>query len=308
MILEMLRTNHVDLLRYLPKFLANDPNFKDVQDTLSWEHERYRLKVMDILAQFFVDTATWGLADWERVYDLKSAPGDSYELRRERIKVKMRGVGTSTLAVMTNMVNAFVATKDAVFHENVEPGVFRIDMPMYVEYMDQVIKMLEIYKPAHLTCIIAMISAHDLVIGTKFGWVCYTSRISGTYPRRQTLGKLTGHDIVVETDKGGLPYRNPYTGEIPAGVYPVRATHGELADEAIDVETRKGGIPYRDPYTGEVTAGVFPETAQQGVLSDGDIVIATGSVSDEGGITASTSAGEISYSTRYCGRVPGSFM
>ena len=325
---QLLRTVPVDLMRYLPKFLAEDPNFKDVQETLSWEHEQYRLKIIDILKQFFVDKATRGLDDWERVYDLHPAPGDSYELRRARIKVKMRGVGTSTIAAMTDIVNAFVPTRDAVLHENVAPGVFRIDVPMYVQYMEHLVEMIDIYKPAHLTREIALISSHDLVIETKFGWLCYSVRVSGTYPRRQTLGKISENDIIIETGKGGLLYRNPYTGEIPAGVFPVMATQGELIDEAILVETEKGGLTYRNPHAGEISAGTFPETAQQGSVVDGDIVISTqasntayrsaeagtvpervscGSITGNG-ITAATSAGDISYSARFCGRKPGSFM
>ena len=43
-----LRLEKVNLMRYLPRFLAGDMSFKDVQDKLSAEHERYRLFLPEI--------------------------------------------------------------------------------------------------------------------------------------------------------------------------------------------------------------------------------------------------------------------
>ena len=50
-----LRLEKVNVMRYLPKFLAGDMSFKEVQDTLSAEHERYRLFLPEITKQFFRD-------------------------------------------------------------------------------------------------------------------------------------------------------------------------------------------------------------------------------------------------------------
>ena len=60
-----MRKNPVNLLRYLPPFLSKSTEFKDVEDVLSLEHENYRLKLIEIAQQFFLETSTWGLADWE---------------------------------------------------------------------------------------------------------------------------------------------------------------------------------------------------------------------------------------------------
>ena len=55
MIFNLLRTYKVDLLRYLPKFLANDKDFNATQTALSEEHERLRLLIIDIAKQLFVE-------------------------------------------------------------------------------------------------------------------------------------------------------------------------------------------------------------------------------------------------------------
>lgn len=163
MIFELLRTYSVDVLRYLPRFLAEDPTFKDVQDTLSWEHERYRLKIIDILKQFFVETATWGLADWERVFDLHPAASDSYAERRGQLKAKIRGAGTITLKTMNDLVNSVVPAKDAVFVENVAPGVCRVDVQLAIN-LTQIRQIVDTYKPAHLTCIISHVITSDFAV------------------------------------------------------------------------------------------------------------------------------------------------
>lgn len=154
MIFELLRTHSVDVLRYLPKFLAEDPTFKAAQDTLSWEHEQYRLKIVDILKQFFVETATWGLADWERVFDLHPAATDSYAERRGQLKAKIRGAGTITVRTMNDLVNSVVPARDAKFVENVAPGVCRVDVQLAIN-LTQIRQIVDTYKPAHLTCIIS---------------------------------------------------------------------------------------------------------------------------------------------------------
>ncbi len=54
-----------DVNFYLPKFPTNDTAFAETQRVLSWEHEQYRLKIIDFAKQFHPQTATWGLNVWE---------------------------------------------------------------------------------------------------------------------------------------------------------------------------------------------------------------------------------------------------
>lgn len=152
MIFELLRTYKVDVMRYLPKFLAKDKSFNAVQGTLSYEHEQYRLKVIDIAKQFFVETATWGLADWERVYALPST--GTIENRRIALLRKIRARDTVTNNRMQSLIDSVVFTKDATLVENVAPGVFRIDMETMI-VLDELRAIVDFYKPAHLTYLIA---------------------------------------------------------------------------------------------------------------------------------------------------------
>ena len=80
-----LRNQPADLARYLPKFLMSDDSFQKTLDSCSKEHESYRLLLDDLTNQFYINTATWGLADWERILALKPSATDDYEKRRKRI-------------------------------------------------------------------------------------------------------------------------------------------------------------------------------------------------------------------------------
>ena len=66
-----LRNTPVDVLRYLPDFLAEDKSFKHVQDGLSKEHEQLRLRLAKLADQLFIPTAgEEGISSWERVIGL----------------------------------------------------------------------------------------------------------------------------------------------------------------------------------------------------------------------------------------------
>ncbi len=72
-------------------------------DELAVFHER----VQDVLRQFFVDTATWGLAKWEELCGLPVQESKPVDQRRSMIKSKLRGAGTVTLAVIKEVVDSF---------------------------------------------------------------------------------------------------------------------------------------------------------------------------------------------------------
>lgn len=154
MIFELLRTHKVDVMRYLPQFLANDASFKLTQDTLSTEHEKLRLTVIDIARQFFVETATWGLDDWERIYNIVPDNKSDLEDRRERLLRKIRGASTVTHKRMQSIIDSVIWTHDATIVENMAPGVFRIDMETIIA-LEELRAAVDFYKPAHLTYVIA---------------------------------------------------------------------------------------------------------------------------------------------------------
>lgn len=150
MIFNLLRTYKVDVLRYLPKYLSKDKTFKGTQDSLSEEHEKQRLLIIDICKQLFVETATWGLDDWERVFAIKTDKDLPAEVRRENLLIKIQGAQTVTTHQLEKLVNNVVPTDDATVIENTAPNQFKVVMETATA-IDEVRKVVEHYKPAHLT-------------------------------------------------------------------------------------------------------------------------------------------------------------
>ena len=145
-----LRLEKVNAMRYLPKFLAGDMSFKDVQDTLSAEHERYRLFLPEITKQFFVETATWGLPSWEDVYQTNPPYDASIDLRRTLVKAKMLGRQPATKRRIERLVNTFTKGGDAYVEEDVAPGSFRLHFPSIILWQEQLEEALDAAVPAHL--------------------------------------------------------------------------------------------------------------------------------------------------------------
>lgn len=153
-----LRNQPPNLARYLPQFLQEDEHFKATLAAFSTEHEKYRLLIDEITNQFYIETATWGLADWERILGLKPDADDSYEQRRNRILLKLQSHNTSTLEFMAALIKRYCkAGTEVTIYENETPYTFRIDVSNgSVLYSRDLLDALETYKPAHLSYRIAL--------------------------------------------------------------------------------------------------------------------------------------------------------
>lgn len=145
-----LRNQPPNLARYLPQFLQEDEHFKATLAACSTEHEKYRLLLDEITNQFYVETATWGLGDWERILDLKPDAGDSYEQRRNRILLKLQGRQVSTLDFMARLCARYTVDKAAEIEEHNEENRFRVYLHGGTSDLPGLRYALETYKPAHL--------------------------------------------------------------------------------------------------------------------------------------------------------------
>lgn len=67
----------------------------------------FNAEIREVLDQFFIDRATWGLSAWEAVCGIPSNEDKPLEQRRSVIKSKIRGAGTVTLAVIKEVADSF---------------------------------------------------------------------------------------------------------------------------------------------------------------------------------------------------------
>lgn len=146
-----IRDDKVNLSKYLPAFLTKDPEFAAKLAAESAAHEEVRQNLDDILKQFFVATATWGLAHWEDFLGITTDTNKTVDARRQAIIQKINGNNVVTLEFLTRLVNMYVADGQAFIIDH--PETYNVDI---LYHGGQVLDYKELemavhtYIPAHL--------------------------------------------------------------------------------------------------------------------------------------------------------------
>lgn len=127
--------------------------FNELQSGLEIGADLVKTVKDEIYKQIFVDTATWGLENWEKAYGIKTIPSQSYDIRRSRIKALMRQANTATVTLVKNVAEAFAQGTCDVTEYNDE---YRFEITMTDKIglppnFDDFKAEIERVKPAHLT-------------------------------------------------------------------------------------------------------------------------------------------------------------
>lgn len=146
-----LRVIPVDLKRYLPQFLEHDPTFAATLESLSKEHEKQRLTLMDITKQFFVKTATWGLDDWENFLDIPVDNTKTNEYRRQVIIRKIQGNKAVTVDFLRGLINQYILDKSGTVTDHPETYSADFNIPLVDKAsLLGIAKDVRTYIPAHI--------------------------------------------------------------------------------------------------------------------------------------------------------------
>lgn len=142
----------VDLTKYVSSFIFKCPETSEVLYTQGYFTGMIRYYINDLISQCFIDTATWGLAIWEEEYGIITNITYSYEERREILKAKKRGQGTTTIAMLKNIAEAFSGGEVNIetYNEDYYFVVHFIGVKGIPKNMSAFIKAIEDVKPAHL--------------------------------------------------------------------------------------------------------------------------------------------------------------
>src|SRR5471030_348531 len=145
----------VDLSKYVPPIIYNDSIIKTIYDSQGAELGSLYYYIDDLLNQCFIDTATWSLNLWEEEYGITTNLSLSYEQRREILKAKKRGQGTTTKTMIKNAAEAFSGGEVNIIKDdpNYSFIVQFIGVKGIPRNMEAFKNMLEDIKPAHLAYI-----------------------------------------------------------------------------------------------------------------------------------------------------------
>ena len=141
----------MNLVDYLPLRLKGS-QIGSFQTELSPIVEELRGTQVDFICQLAPSTATWGLEFWERALGLAVAVEKPLAYRRERIISKLRGAGTTTVAVLKSVAESFANGQVAVTEI---PAEYRVEIEFVSQIgipsnMDDLIVAMAEIIPAHL--------------------------------------------------------------------------------------------------------------------------------------------------------------
>lgn len=141
-----------DLMRMLPGYYRESKVMKAIQSADAAELGEFRFALDETLKQFFVDTATWGLDGWEKELGLSTDPASPAVRRRELVRAKLRGTGTTTKQMIIEAAAAFSGGEVEVteYPEESRFEVKFVGVKGIPPNMAGFIQMLEDIKPAHL--------------------------------------------------------------------------------------------------------------------------------------------------------------
>ncbi|OME67735.1 hypothetical protein BSK65_19595 [Paenibacillus odorifer] len=141
-----------DLMQYLPDYYKDVREMEKLQETIGLEIGGLKVGTIDVLDQAFVETATVSLGRWEAELGLNVDLSKSYATRREMIKAKLRGNGTTTPEMIQRTASAF---SGGVVEVKEVPDEYRFEIHFVSTLgippnMAGLIQIIEEIKPAHL--------------------------------------------------------------------------------------------------------------------------------------------------------------
>lgn len=105
----------------------------------------------DLKNQIFIETATWRLADWERVLNISVKPNATYDERRNQILLKFQGANAVTEKFMNNLINMFCENKTGYIVPHNSEYYFEVCVSADDKInWKELLETVNLYKPAHL--------------------------------------------------------------------------------------------------------------------------------------------------------------
>lgn len=158
----------------VPEYHYLSPHSKALIETLEGASLKAKAALEDVISQFFVDTATWGLSLWEYQVGIKTDLSLSEDARRAAIKKSLVASGNTTAEMIAGLAESITGYKaEIVVHED-----YSFSLQFFGEKneladvdSDEIIGVVEQIKPAHLRFVITSLTWGDLIcLGNTWGY------------------------------------------------------------------------------------------------------------------------------------------
>ncbi|MFT4005204.1 MAG: DUF2313 domain-containing protein [Lacrimispora sp.] len=108
----------MNLMTLLPDYYGENETMIRLQSILSAETEKLDTGLSQTILECFVNTAGAMLSRYEKLYGLEVDVSKSDAFRRERIKAKIAGAGTTTKQMIINTAKSYSNGEVEVFEDN----------------------------------------------------------------------------------------------------------------------------------------------------------------------------------------------
>lgn len=140
------------LSQYLPPYLMQTKTFSSLIFSEQIEVSGIENAVRDIINQCFVETATWGLDNWESFVGIQTDTSKNIDDRRACVLSKLRGYSTITVNLIQTVASSFSNGQVEVIEH---PSIYSfevkfigtIGIPPNMSDLQNIINQI---KPAHL--------------------------------------------------------------------------------------------------------------------------------------------------------------
>ncbi|WP_182503072.1 YmfQ family protein [Peribacillus huizhouensis] len=148
---------------YLPKYYEDIREVNAIIKAESEAFEQFNEDAADVLAQFYIDTATWGLAFWEWLCGIPVNESKPINQRRELLRSKLRGIGTVTVGMIKNVAESYANGEVEIIEDSPNytitvKFVGKLGVPANLADIQQALRDI---IPAHL------------IVGFEFTYVTY---------------------------------------------------------------------------------------------------------------------------------------
>jgi hypothetical protein len=97
-----------EMIARMPGYYRNDPLTNDTKNAEAIEFDKLDAQRKDVFLQFNPETATWGISNWEKIFDLPIDENKPLQERRELVLGKMRFNEIVTIAKIKSVASAWL--------------------------------------------------------------------------------------------------------------------------------------------------------------------------------------------------------
>ena len=192
------------IMQYLPEYYQNSRVMGAIAKAQGTELDMLYTALDEILKQFFIDTATWGLNLWDEFLGLKTE-AYSIEERRRLLKSKLIMQPPVTRERFKKLLDGVADSVDVIEYY----GEYSFDIVLLVKTnlktaFEKILEQIEDNKPAHLAYQVILGFLHELQAMVAFNrWFSEILKLCGTVD-------VSGEEVVTTL---GRRYRENASGD-----------------------------------------------------------------------------------------------